>query len=101
MTAPVEWDWPREPGRRHQPDDEPVLDLQVRVSRARRTSSAPAPKCLGTQTMPLPQRSIDRIANGFFFTMVTLAKMVVAAFATVLVLGSIALLVILVEAAMK
>ncbi len=91
MTAPVEWDWPPQRRRRNRPDGEPALDLQLRVSRVRRTSNAPAPR-----------RSIgDRVANAFFWSMVTLAKLAVAAFCSALVLGSIAMIVVLIQAAMK
>ncbi len=84
------WDWPVEPGRHHQPDDEPVLDLQVRVSRARRTSNAPASRSIG-----------DRIANAYFSTMVMVAKLAVAVVCTGMVLGSIWLGTILIKAAMN
>lgn len=83
MSTWREWDWPQESrgrGRSHR-----TVNVEITVAPA-----APRQRTIG-----------DRIANGFFFTMVTLAKLAVAAFCTGLVLGSIAMIVILIKAAMN
>ncbi len=95
MTASAPWDWPPEPGvHPWHGSPEPrrrraAIDVEITVA-----PGTPRQRSIASKVA-------SKVANGFFFTMVTLAKLVVAAFATGLVLGSIALLVILVEAAMK
>ena len=91
MPTSAPWDWPPEPGV-HPWDGSPQRSPRRRTAINVEISVTRAPR----------QRSIaDKVADAYFKVMVTIAKLAVAAFCTGLVLGSIALLVILVEAAMK